>query len=176
MDQLIAGLLHALLAHKHFLIKLFARAQAGENNGNVLIRPVSREENQIACQVENADRLPHVEDENLPAFGVRSRLKYQGNGLRYRHKIPDNIGVRDSHRPSKLDLAAEERDHAPVAPQHVPETHRHVFRFGAFVIGLDDHFTDALACAHDIGRIDGFISRDHHKTLYVMAVCGLHDF
>ena len=30
---------------------------------------------------------------------------------------------------------------------------------------LDDHLTDTLGCAHDIGRIDRFIGRDQYHTL-----------
>src|SRR5919197_377184 len=85
---------------------------------------------------------------------LRSRLDDQLRRLRDRHEEARHLRVRHRHWAALLDLAAEDRDHAPGRPEHVAEPHRDEARghVPSGPVSLDDPFTDRLRLAVDRGR------------------------
>ena len=62
-------------------------------------------------KIVDTDRLAHVENEDLPALGVCSRLKNQGYGLFGGHEIADNLLVRNRNGAAFFDLLQKKRKH-----------------------------------------------------------------
>ena len=75
--------------------------------------------------------------------------------------------MRHGHGAALRDLLFEQRNHRAVGAEHVPEPYRN--KFCALAIHADrlnDHFTNAFGCAHDVGGIDGLIRGNLHKRFH----------
>ncbi|EKD98121.1 MAG: hypothetical protein ACD_23C00573G0001 [uncultured bacterium] len=107
-----------IVANKQFLVEFFARAQAGELDGDVGIRVLhvtycqARQRHHAPCQVHDADGLAHVEQEQVAAFGHGASLQHQLRGFRDGHEVAGHFRVRDRYRATSGDLTPEQRDHA----------------------------------------------------------------
>ena len=102
-----------------------------------------------------------------------------------------------------LYLFFKEGDDRAVTAQYIAETHRHKFRTDIFrhqlwrrfsfvgkqlrqphnvllphrlVKGLNDHLTQTLAGAHNVGRIHRLIGADQHKALTAVSHCRIGGF
>src|ERR671931_320581 len=80
---------------------------------------------------------------------LRARLDDQLRRLRDRHEEARHLRVRHRHWAALLDLAAEDRDHAPGRPEHVAEADGHEPRghVSPDPVGLDDPLADRLRLA-----------------------------
>ena len=58
-----------------------------------------------------------------------------------------------------------------MAAQHIAEAHGYAGHVCAAGEGLDQHFTQALGTAHDIGGVDGLIGGELDKTLHAVQMC-----
>ena len=72
------------------------------------------------------------------------------------------------HRPARQNLLFKQRNHAAVASQHIPETHRHKLRVIVLVEGLDNHFANPLAGPHDIRGVHRLVRGNHHEPLHIV--------
>ena len=165
MDELVGSLLHSLFLHQQLLIELLARSEAGVLNFDVHIRLVTGQADHVPRHGVDLHRLAHVQNENLAALGIVSRLKHQTHRLGDGHEIPDDVGMGDGHGAAGLDLLLKERNDAAVAAQDIPEAHRHEFRFGLPVHHLHHHLAQALGRAHDVGGVDGLVGGYLHEPL-----------
>ena len=166
MNHPVGRILHALFFHQKLFIKFLARPQPREFDLDIFSHTETGELDQILRQRQNLHRLSHIQHEDLTALSVSPRLQNQRNSLRDRHKITYDIRMRYRNRAAGCNLPAKQRNHAAVAAEHVPETHRHKFRIIMLVKSLDDHLTDPLAGPHDIGRIHRLIRGDHDEPLH----------
>lgn len=120
-------------------------------------------------------RLTHVEDKDLRSGGHRGGLHHQPAGLRDRHEEARDVGVRHRYRAPLGDLFAEARDHRTVRSQHVAEARGDELRLALHLAGLDGQterlhidLGQTLRAAHDVGRVDGLVRRDHDHLLDVV--------
>src|SRR6185437_16131011 len=113
-----------LLVKEHLLVQLLARPDAGELNVDVLAWLEAAEPDEIRGQVDDLDRLAHVQHEDLAAKSERARLEDQLYRLRDRHEVAAHLGVGDRYGPASTYLTEERRHDAPSASQHVSEAHR----------------------------------------------------
>ena len=97
-----------------------------------------------------------------------TRLQHQLRSLGDGHKVTNNIRVGDRHRAAALDLLLKQRNHTAMAAQHIAEAHGYAGHVCAAGEGLDQHFTQALGTAHDIGGVDGLIGGELDKTLHTV--------
>ena len=90
-------------------------------------------------------------------------MQHQPHGFGDGHEVPDDLRVGDRQRPAAGDLFLEARDDRAVRAQHVAEAHGLVADLlGGYVERLAIGFGRPLRRAHDVGRIDRLVGRDHH--------------
>ena len=65
-------------------------------------------------QVGYSHGFAHVEDENLTAVALRSRLKHKLTGLGYQHEETNDVGVGNGYGASGLNLPFEKRNNRAV--------------------------------------------------------------
>src|SRR6267378_7210993 len=99
-----------LVSEERLLEQALARSYAGVADLDVTPHLKSREADQVRGQVNNADRLAHIEHEDLSAATQGARLQHQLDGLRYGHEVAAHLGMRDRERAAGADLAEEDRD------------------------------------------------------------------
>src|SRR3569833_117704 len=105
----------------HFFVMLFARPGAGELDPDVFVRPQSRKQDQIARQIDDPDRIAHIENEYLAAASHGGSLQDKLAGFGDRHEEALHFGVRHRDRSAREDLLFESRHHADDAYEHVTE-------------------------------------------------------
>ena len=76
----------------------------------------------------------------------------------------------DSHRPSLLNLLAKQRNHRPVAAQHVAKSRGDELRGHAPARRVEEerlavNLGHTLGASHHVGGIDGLVGRDHNKLV-----------
>ena len=129
VNQLVVGLFEAFFGHQLLFVELFARTQTGILDRNIHIRFESRLLDQVARQRIDLDRTAHIEHEDLAALCVGAGQHHEADRLRNRHKVADDVRMRDRDGTALCDLLFEQRDDGTVAAEHVAEAHRDEFRF-----------------------------------------------
>ena len=167
LDLRVDGRLGLLRVVEHLLVEFLAVAQTRVFDLDVF---GSREFYHALSQVGDADRIAHVEDEDLAAMAHRASLQHQAAGLGDEHEVADDVLVGDGDGASLLDLLFEERDDRSVGAEHVAEAGGDKLRHALYLAVLDGlverlaiDLADALAATHDVGGIDGLVGGDHHK-------------
>ena len=143
-------------------------AQAREDNLHV---GAAGEADHALRQIDNLNRLAHVEDIDLSTLAHAASFQHQLAGLGDSHEVADDFRVRDGDRAAGLDLFAEQRDHGTVGTQHIAEAGgNELRRRQAFLLhlprqSLHINLADALRAAHHVGGIDRLVGGDHHEAL-----------
>ena len=96
-----------------------------------------REQDQVAGQVDDLDRLAHVEHEDLTAAAHGGGLQDELDGFGDGHEVAAHLGMGDGDRTAGGDLLLEDGDDAAVGAEHVAEADGD--ELGAAVLeGTDD--------------------------------------
>lgn len=164
-----------LFVEEHLLVKFFARPDARELELDVLAGLVATKPDQIGGQIDDLDRLAHVEDEHLAAQPKRTSLEHQLNGFRDGHEVAAHLRMSDQHGPASAYLAEERRHHRSSASQHISKAYRHEVAPVCHSGMLDHAFGEALGRAHDAGRSYGFVRRDQDEMLDASIDRRIHD-
>ena len=163
-DLFVGGGLQALLVHQQLLKELFARTQTREHDRHILVGDLAVHADQVFGEGRDLDRRAHVEHKDLAALCHGAGFEHQRDRLGDRHKVTDDVGMRDRDGCAALDLAAEERDHRAVGAEHIAEARGDKLGVvGVLRLVLDDHLAGALGGAHDVGGIDRLVGGDHHE-------------
>ncbi|MNF58708.1 hypothetical protein D3C84_402760 [compost metagenome] len=136
--------------------------------------------NHLLRQLGDAHRLAHVEHEHIAPLphgaGLDHQLRRFGDG----HEIAGDLRMSYGHRPTTLDLLAEQRDHRAGRTQHIAETHHgkaglvDLMHTAGIVVEqgcglaterLQHHLSQTLGAAHHIGRPYRLVGGDQHKML-----------
>ena len=119
---------------------------------------------QVARQVEDPERLAHVQYEQVRASTEGRSVKDQPRGLGNGHEEPGHVGVGDREWLPVLELFAQDRHHASIGTEHVAEANRDI-RAAVPHGGLgDEQFRDPLGGAHHARRSDGLVGRDEDEV------------
>ena len=153
-----------LVVGQQFLVELLAGAQAGEGDRDLGLG-VARKLDHGPRQVDDADRLAHVEHEGFAATTHQARLQHQLGGLGDRHEVAGDVGMGDGQWPAIGDLFAKLGDDAAAGAQHVAEAHHHHRQRGHAVQVLQDHFGQPLGGPHHVGGIDRLVTGDVDETI-----------
>ena len=88
------------------------------------------------------------------------------------HEISNHFRVRNGQRLSAFQLFPEQRNDGAIWTKHIPESSRNKFCIGG-MLGhiLNNHFTAAFCCPHDIGRVYRFIGRNHDELFALKCSC-----
>src|SRR5581483_1110397 len=90
---------HLAVVPEH-LVHLLAGPRAGEDDRDLRL-VAARQADHLLCEIEDADRLAHVEHVHLPAAAHRPRLHDERRGLGDRHEEARHLGVRDGDGPAR---------------------------------------------------------------------------
>jgi hypothetical protein len=101
-------------------LELLAGTQARVDHGN-LADGQSRQPDQIFDQLDDPQRLTHLEHEQLAAAADPGGLQHQVHGFGNRHEEALHLGMRDLHGPAGFDLLLERRDRAAAAASTLPK-------------------------------------------------------
>ena len=106
-----------------FFVELLAGAHTGELDPDILIWPQARQQNQVSGQIDDLDRVTHIQDADLAARsdggGLQDELASLGDG----HEEAAHIGMGDGDRSARGDLLLEDGDDAAVGAEDVAEAH-----------------------------------------------------
>ena len=122
-DLAVARRAHLLVHVEQLLVELLAGTDAHHLDRDVAAGLVARELDHAAGEVDDPDRLAHVEHEDVAALGDAGGLDHQLHGLGDGHEEARHLGVGDRDRPALLDLALEDRQHRAGAAEDVAEAH-----------------------------------------------------
>ena len=138
-DLVVLGAAHLvlLLVHHQLLIELLAGAQAHDLDLHVHARLVAVETDELFGQVDDLDRLAHIQNIDAAALGQGTGLQHQLGCLRDGHEIALDVGVRQGDGAALFDLRLEQRDDTAVAAQHIAEANCHALHVGVARKGLD---------------------------------------
>ncbi len=150
---------------EQLLEQLFAFAQAGVDDLDVLSRKLAGEADHLFGEIADLDRLAHVEREDLPALPQGGRLQDQLAGLRNGHEVAADFRMGHGDRATLTDLLAEQRHHAAGRIQHIAEAHGEETGARALRQVLAEDLGDALGSTHHIGGIDGLVRGNQHEGL-----------
>src|SRR5215831_858703 len=158
-----------------FLDQLLSGTQTGEMNVDVLIWHLAGEANHVLREIDDPDRLAHIENKNLRALAAGRCLENERHGFGDGHEIAACLWVGDFDGSARGNLRLEDRNHAAVAAEHVAETHGHASRADAVrAAGGDDSFAHALGRAHHTDRIDRLVRGDHQQAPHVVLKRYIH--
>ena len=122
---------------------------------------------ELSRQVQNFDRLAHIQGEDFAPTAQGGALQHQADSFRDGHEIAHHIRMSHGDRPTGGNLFAENRNDAAGGPEHVAEPDRH--KAGstrlAGVERLHAHFRQSLGRTHNTGWVDGFIARDEDEPV-----------
>ena len=169
-NELVLSLLEAFLVHETLLIELLARTQTGVDDLDVHVGLVACKLDEVPRHVVDLHGLAHVEHEDLAALCVAGALQHQAHGLGDGHEEARDARVGHRDGAALCNLLLEQRHHRSVGAQYVAKAHGHVVRvlaqgIRATVHHLHHHLAQALARAHHVGGVHGFIGADEHEAL-----------
>ena len=160
-----------LLRAHQLLVELLARAKARDDDRDVLVGDVAGQRDHHAGEVEDPDRLAHLEDQQL-AVAAEPGQQHQAHRLGDRHQVAPAVGVGHGHGAAPRDLLLEERHDAAGAAQHVAEAHRAEAGARPRRVVLEEELGHPLGGSHDARGVHRLVRRDEHEALDPQAVGG----
>ena len=119
---------------------------------------------QIMHQINNADRVPHVQHVNRTTLTKHARLNYELNRFRDGHKESLHFLMSYGDGSARSNLLLKERDYTAPTSHHVAEANTAQASLVASPSGLDHQLRQSLTGPHNIGGLDSFVGRDRHET------------
>ena len=164
---------HGILrSGEDFFVKFLAGTQAGIFNLDIFVGLETGQGNHLAGQGIDLDAFAHIEDKNVVALGHRGGFHDEAAGFRDGHEEAGDARVRHGDGTAFGDLLAETRDNRSIAAKDVAEAGGDetglagvLALFDGEAKALDINLSKALGAAHDVGRIDGLVGRDHHHLI-----------
>ncbi len=120
---------------------------------------------QVLGQIDDADRLAHVQHEELAAQRHTARFDHEVHGFGNRHEVARDIRMRDAHRSTLFDLMLEGRNHASAASEHVAEANDHELPTRRCGGGPNDGLRQTLGRTHHARRRHGLVRGHEHQPL-----------
>ena len=168
-DLWMMGRNGGFLVVQDFLVKFLAISESNVLDVDAIY---SRKGYHTLCQIGDADRLAHIEDEDLASLTHGSCLQYQLAGFWNEHEETDDVGMGNGDRTAHRNLLLEDWDNGAVAAQDIAESCSdklgdalYLAIHNRLVQCLTINLADSLAAAHHVGWIHSLIGRNHHKLL-----------
>ena len=131
---------------------------------DIALRLEAMKLDQIASELDDTHRLPHVEHEGIAGGGQHRRLQDQLHGLGNRHEVAHCLWIGNGQRASARKLPTKQGNHAATAAQDIPKTDRGVGKIVRDGDLMHKHFTDAFRSSHHTRRVHGLVTRDENET------------
>ena len=106
------------------LVQPLAGAKSGVHDRHLLLLETGQAD-EIAGQVDDPDRLAHIEDEDDSAVRGRPCLKNQAHRFGDGHEVAGGVSVGDGDGLALLELPLEHRDHAAAGAQDIAKSDGH---------------------------------------------------
>jgi len=151
------------------LEEFFAWSEAGDLDLDVLTNLQPGKANHVGRQIDDADRLSHVQEQDFTCVADGAGLDDKPGGFGNGHEVALHSFVGDGDRSAGGDLLAEDLDDAAGGIEHVAEADGDEPAGGQFGQRLDVQFGRPLAGTHDAGRVDRLVGGDHHEGLHGTA-------
>lgn len=161
-------------------VEFFTGADAGEFDGDVEVGAQATAEDHLAGEVEDADGLAHVKDEDFASEADGAGEHDELGGFGDSHEEALHVGVGDGDWAAGVDLLLEDGDDGAGGGEDVAEADGEesgrVPGVGiGGVEGLGVEFGAAFGGAHDGGGVDGFVGGDEDEGVAVGAGGGVGD-
>ena len=101
------------LTYQQFFVKLFPRAQAGVLDSDItaigvlVLDVIAHQMHHLFSQIDDADRLVHIQHEDITAFRHRSRLNHELSCFLDCHEVAGNLRMRHRYWATRADLTPE---------------------------------------------------------------------
>ena len=168
----MGGGLGVLGVGEDFLVEFLARTESGVFDLDVLADLEAGQRDHLPGEVVDLDGFAHVEGEYLVALGQGHGLQDEAAGLGDGHEVTGDAGVGDRDGAAFLDLFAETRDDGAVGAEDIAEARGDELGLALDLASLESEaeglhvdLCETLGAAHDVGGIDGLVSRDHDHLL-----------
>ncbi|EEF93558.1 hypothetical protein CATMIT_01810, partial [Catenibacterium mitsuokai DSM 15897] len=153
----------ALVGVEQGLVQLFARAQAGVDDGHVASRLLAGQADHLLGQQADRHRLAHVQGVDRLMGADRRGLQDQLAGFGDGHEEAGHFRVGHGDRAAGADLLAEQRHHAAGRVEHVAEAHGDEAGLALVGQGLAGHLGQTLGRAEHVDRVDRLVGGDQHE-------------
>src|SRR5262249_32595206 len=160
-----------------FFENFLSRAQSDVPDFDILIGHEPTQSNQVPCKISNANRLTHIENENLGTLAYGGGMQDKLDGLLDGHEVASRLWMGHSDGPASCNLELENRDDTAIASQHISEPHRNKLGGSPGFVprhGRGNKFRDPLGCSHHTGGIDRLVGGDQQKIRNAIPDSCLH--
>ncbi len=129
----------------------------------------------LAGEVDDLDRLAHLEHEDVAGLADRLGLQHEPRGLGDGHEVAGDLGVGDRERSAVAQLLLEDRHDRAAAGEHVAEAHGDRVEFSS--ASRVEHLAlgERLGQPHHVGGRDGLVGGDEHEALDAVPLARLDD-
>ncbi len=141
---------------------------------DVLVGDVAGQRDHHAGEVQDPDRLAHLEDQQL-AVAAEAGQQHQAHRLGDRHQVAPALGVGHGHGAAARDLLLEERHDAAGAAEHVAEADRGEAGARPRRVVLQEELGHPLGGAHHARGVHRLVRRDEHEALHPQPVGRPHE-
>src|SRR5580698_10246882 len=100
----------SLILQTEFFNQSLTRPDPRELNLDVTIGLQAGKTNEFPGQIQNFDRLSHIENEDLPTLTQYRSLQHELTGLGRCHEVASDLRMRDRHRATSRNLFLEDGD------------------------------------------------------------------
>src|SRR3954451_12127075 len=146
---LLAGRPRPLVGVEELLVQLLPGAAADDLDRHVAVGLATRELDHLAREVDDPDRVAHLEHVPLAAAAELAGVDDELDRLRDRHEVARHVLVGHRDRAARGDLAPEDRHDGATRAEHVAEADRGEARLlEAVLSGLDGPLGERLRGAH----------------------------
>ena len=168
------------LAYHQFFVEFFPRPQAGVFDGDItsigilVFDVIAHEVDHFLRQVNDTNRLVHIQYKNIAPGSHRAGLNYQLGRFLYRHEIARHFRMGHRHRAAGTNLLAKQRYHRAGRAQHVAKPHyTETGRTLTLGDGLQHLFCKTLGRPHKISWSYCLIGRYQDEVFYLILFRGL---
>ncbi len=134
----------------------------------------TRKFDEVFGEVEDADRLAHVEHKNFAAVLHGRGLQNEIHGFGDGHKKTKHIRMRDGNGSAVGNLVFENGNDAAARAKHIAKADNGESALMTAGGVEDNHLGEAFGGAINAGRAHGFIGGDEDETFDVVRDCDLH--
>src|SRR5436309_821804 len=115
---------NVLGAEEHLLVELLAGADTAKLDLDVGADAETRQADQVSGDVDDTNRLSHVEKKNLAAAAEGACLEDELDCFRDGHEVALHLGMGHRYGPTAADLPQESRHDAATASKNISKSDR----------------------------------------------------
>src|SRR5438105_14409419 len=171
----VIGSQNVLGAEEHLLVQFFTGSHARELDLDVGADREAGQPDQIGGDVDNPNRLAHVEEKHLTAATEGPSLEDQLDRFRNCHEIALHLRMGDGHWTARADLPQKSWNDASSAAEDISEANRNKVALVLHRCMLDNQLGDSLSRTHYTGWSHCLVGGDQNEMLAARRERGVND-